>query len=340
MQMSSNAILTKVRAIFGTRLTDADYAQMARKKDVGEVAAYLKEHSSYRRALRDIRETEVHRGRLEALLKKDTFYKYAALHRYNFSSINFYNYILVRAEIDAVLERIAALSSGSREAFIADLPSYLMHRVSFSMKALADAGSFEDLLSCLAGTPYQKLLAGLPREEGGRPDSLLCEHALYSYYYQYMFQSVDRDFSGKTRKQLRDILLCEIDARNFETIYRLRHIYKKPPEAVRPLLYPYQGALKASAREAMLQTEEAGEMIRLAKLFKEAEVPDDGFVELLTHRYRYRFEKKKLRFATDAPVAMYAFSALRSIEVQNIITVIEGVRYQIPQAEILSLLIQ
>lgn len=340
MQMSSNAILTKVRAIFGQRLTAADYAQMARKKDVGEVAAYLKEHSSYRRALRDIRETEVHRGRLEALLKKDTFYKYVALHRYDFSGIDFYNYILVRAEIDAILERIAALSSGGKGAFIADLPSYLMHRVSFSMKALADAGSFEAVLSCLAGTPYQKLLAGLPLGAGGRPDSLLCEHALYSYYYQYMFQSVDRDFSGKARQQLREIFLCEIDVRNFETIYRLRHIYKKPPEEVRPLLYPYQGALKASAREAMLQAAEAGEMLRLAKLFKGEGTPDGSFIELLTHRYRFRFGKKKLRFATDAPVAMYAFLALRSMEVQNIITIIEGVRYQIPQAEILGLLIQ
>ena len=41
---SGNAILAKIRAIFGKRLTRADYAQMARKRDVGEVAALLKEN--------------------------------------------------------------------------------------------------------------------------------------------------------------------------------------------------------------------------------------------------------------------------------------------------------
>lgn len=48
---SSNAILTKVHAIFGKRLTPSDFSQMARKSDVGEVAAFLKENPSYQKAL-------------------------------------------------------------------------------------------------------------------------------------------------------------------------------------------------------------------------------------------------------------------------------------------------
>ncbi len=86
---SGNAVLTKIRAIFGKRLTRSDYAQMARKRDVGEVAALLRENASYQAALKNVRETTVHRGQLEELLKKDIFYKYSALRRYNLSDNGF-----------------------------------------------------------------------------------------------------------------------------------------------------------------------------------------------------------------------------------------------------------
>ena len=70
---SSNAILTKVHAIFGKRLTPSDFSQMTRKSDVGEVAAFLKENPSYQKALKNINETEIHRGQLESLIKKDLY---------------------------------------------------------------------------------------------------------------------------------------------------------------------------------------------------------------------------------------------------------------------------
>lgn len=335
---SSNAILTKIRAIFGQRLTDADYAQMARKKDVGEVAAYLKEHSSYRRTLEGVRETEVHRGQLEALLKKDTFYKYVSLLRYDFSGVDFYDYILVRLEIEEILRRISAIGSGRQDAYLIDLPGYLVQRTSFSLKELAAADTKEALLRCLQGTPYHKLLAGLLQKDAAL-NLLACEGALYRYYYQELLQSVDEAFSGQIRQQLRALLLCEIDARNVETVFRLRHIYKMPADAVRPLLLPWSGSLKREKLELLLRQEDAVLPAGLLRGLPEGQPPED-FIELQTHSWRYRFDQRSLRFSTDAPVCMYAFLALRDLEVENIITVIEGVRYQLPQEEVLSLLIQ
>ena len=61
---AGNAIVAKIRAIFGKRLTAADYAQMARKRDVGEVAALLKENSSYALTLNNVSQTTVHRGQM------------------------------------------------------------------------------------------------------------------------------------------------------------------------------------------------------------------------------------------------------------------------------------
>lgn len=72
---------------------------------------------------------------------------------------------------------------------------------------------------------------------------------------------------------------------------------------------------------------------------EDAHVLEEDGIEPYTNRLCYQLERRLLRFTTKAPVAMFTFLTLRRIEVQNIIMVIEGVRYQMPQDEILKMLI-
>ena len=124
---AGNAIVAKIRAIFGKRLTAADYAQMARKRDVGEVAALLKENSSYALTLKNVSETTVHRGQLEELLKKDIFYKYTVLRNYDSSGSRFYDFILVRLEIDEILRCLMLMRSHESTDFVIDMPTFLLN---------------------------------------------------------------------------------------------------------------------------------------------------------------------------------------------------------------------
>ncbi len=339
---SSNAILTKVHAIFGKRLTPSDFSQMARKNDVGEVAAFLKENPSYQKALKNINEAEIHRGQLEALIKKDLYYKYSSLRRYDFSDNGFYDFILTKVEVDEILRCLMLMNAGQTEGFIIDMPSYLMHHTSFDLMVLTRAKNFDGLIEVLMGTPYAPLLKRL-RQPDGTADYLRCEFALYSYYYQFLFDSVDRHFRGETKKVLKEIMRAEIEAHNVETIFRLKYFHHMDSEQIRPLLFPYRYHLNDEKLEKILKAKTIAEMTGIAKMNRRGEeapkgVPE-GFMEFYTHSYCYHIYKRQLHGTTKAPVAMYAFIALRNIEVQNVITVIEGVRYGQPQQEILSLLI-
>lgn len=69
-QFSSNAILSKARAMYGKRLTAADYQALLTCQSVGEVAAYLKQRTVYAQVLSGVNELTIHRGQLESLLKK------------------------------------------------------------------------------------------------------------------------------------------------------------------------------------------------------------------------------------------------------------------------------
>ena len=67
---SSNAVLAKTLAKYGKRLTDKDYASLLSCKSVSEVVTYLKNNTSYKEILKKVNEREVHRGRLELILRQ------------------------------------------------------------------------------------------------------------------------------------------------------------------------------------------------------------------------------------------------------------------------------
>ena len=336
---SSNAILTKIRAILGKRLTEADYAQMARKNDVGEVAALLKENPSYAAALRHVEETQVHRGQLEALLKKDLFYKYSALRRYDFSGQDFYDFIFKQVEIDEIIRRLLLLQSGEQVDFVVDLPSYMLGRTSFPLMDLARAKNFSEILACMPHTPYPALLKRFEQEDIQQVRVLDCEHALYSYYYQYLGQTIRKQFRGETRKQLLDIIHAEIEAQNIQAIFRLKLYSNYSADRIRPYLYPYTYKLKKQQLDALLEATDFDSMCKAFLPHEHPPVTQEDGIESYLHQFCYHLERRLLRFTTQAPVAMYTFITLRRIEVENIITVIEGVRYHMPQEEILKLLI-
>ena len=80
---SSNVILAKTRAMYGSCLKKQNYADLLACHSVGEIAAYLKQNTAYAAVLQDINETTIHRRHLEALLKRKLFLDYASLSRYD-----------------------------------------------------------------------------------------------------------------------------------------------------------------------------------------------------------------------------------------------------------------
>ena len=79
MSKTSFAVLTKARSKFGNRLTEKDYQSLLACQSVGEIMSYLKNNTHYSKALTDVSEREIHRGRLEALLRQNLFYDFVQI---------------------------------------------------------------------------------------------------------------------------------------------------------------------------------------------------------------------------------------------------------------------
>ena len=63
-----------------------------------------------------------------------------------------------------------------------------------------------------------------------------------------------------------------------------------------------------------------------------------AYVEQLMNRTKYRICRRDIRFSTHPSVVLMSYIFLMEIEVGDIITIVEGIRYQLAPDEIKSML--
>ncbi len=339
---SSNAITAKARAIYGHRLTNNNYTELLRLRSVSDVATYLKTNTSYSAYLKGINEMQIHRGQLENLLNRSRFEKYFSLCHYDFTKDKgFYRYVISNAEISVILRAIMSLNSGSPEELIITLPSFMQEYACFDFMELSKIKCFNDLLNVLEKTQYKNVLKRFSAPNGTINFSD-CELALKTHYYKMIFSFIDKYYKGKTKKELYEIVLIEIELLNLSLIYRLKRHFKKPAEEIKLQLLPFYYKINKRVLETLLESQNKQHFIdnmRLRAYNSNMKNVDFNYIEDYTKRLKYIINRKLIRFSTNAPISFYALMSLIQIEIENTIIIIEGIRYQDSPSEIQKLLI-
>lgn len=340
--LSSNAILAKARAIYGKRLKNSDYNELLRQHTVADVAAYLKSSTDYAKALSGINEVSIHRGQLENLINRSLYDKFYSLAIYDFSpNEGFYRYVITNAEVGLILRTIMLLNSDSQQDILFNLPSFIQSYICFDLLSLPKTKSFSDLLRAMQNTPYAAVLKRF-EAPNGEIDLAGCEVALKTYYYQSIFDSIEKYFKGKAKQELKEAVLIEIELMNLTLIYRLRRYFDKSSAEIRSRLLPFRYKLTDRALTQLLEAKEKDGFVRDMRLSiysGKMRGVSFNYIEDYTKRLRYLISRQLLRFSTNATVVFFSFMTLTRIEIENITTVIEGIRYQNPSSEIQKLLI-
>lgn len=337
--LSSNVVLAKARAMYGRRLTPQSYQELLACRSVSEIAAYLKSRTSYGKILSGINENDIHRGRLESLLRQRVFEDCASLCRYEISvGEHFSQYLLERAEIEQIIHSVSHLMAGSPEEYLFNMPEYLNRHTRIDLMALGRIKSFDDLLQAVARTPYHSLLQRF-RPAAGQPlDYFGIEKALYQYLYSQVFSIIQKSTHGETQRELYELFNAYIDIQNYTYIVRLKFNYHSGPDFIRSSLLPF-GTLRERHIDALLEAEtpqKAREALEKTSLGKRIRNVDAS--EFLMTRVEYLICRHKIRFSTHPVVVMLSYVFLMEIELHDITNIIEGIRYQVPSDEIASLL--
>lgn len=340
---SANAVLAKARAKYGRRLTDKDYANLLSCKSVAEVVSYLKNNTYYETVLGKINERDVHRGRLELILKQKLFEDFYSLCLYTKGSgEHFAQYILQRNEIEQIVHFLTLLSSNSAEEYIFSMPTYFKSHTSLNLDALSKARSYEQFFTALAGSPYEKLMSEFKPMRDQHINIAFVENKLYKFCYANLYNSINKYSSGAERKALLSTFNSIMDYVNFVRVLRLKRYYHESPEVTASFLFPYgnmskktlgrlcRAATSAEVFEAINDTS-LGRSIKKFNYVYAGEIDNIGV---------YKITKKNIHFSSFPLVVMLSYVFVMDTEYKNIVSIIEGIRYNVDPSKLETIVIR
>lgn len=343
MSNTSFAVLTKARSKYGRRLTEKDYTGLLACQSVAEVMSYLKSYTHYSAALRDINERDVHRGRLETMLRQELFYEFDSLCRYDSSvSAGFSQYVIQNIEIEQIIRFLTLLSSNSTEKFIYQFPAYFSKHTEIDIDRLANAKNYQEFLNVLSKTKYIDILSKYTPDNKGRLPISDIETSLFECVLTDMQSLIKKKTQGEERRELLEMFSTLVDYNNFSRILRLKKYFNLSPEDIKKSLLTPFCDIKPVALEMMCKAESSAEVFSVMQTTHEGKLINKiGYVYAsdISPRVKYKLAKKNMYFSNCPAVVMISYMFAAEIELMNVISLIEGVRYNLDSKKIQSLLI-
>lgn len=340
------ATVAKIRAMYGNRVTAEDYAELVTKQSVADIADYLKKNTHYRNILASVDVNTIHRGFLESLLQRYNFEMYGRITGFErIGRQEFYNFKMISAEIDIILSCIRFINADS-DGHIESIPIYLNGMTSFDLIEIAKVRSFAELLEFLKKTNYYELLKDVPVDENGHIDCGKCEYILRSYYYEGLAEA-SKHYRKAEADKLDLMIMTDIDLINIINAYRMKEFFGSDEKEIFDKTFSFEGRM-SNAKLAELYSSDSGEEFikRFSKTYYGRVIAENGLdskdiddLELAANRLRYKYAKAALRDSQAASVSVFAFMFLMGVEVHNLISIIEGVRYGVPSKQIEALII-
>ena len=337
---SSNAIVAKIRSVYGKMLTSDDLKEMVSKRSVAEVADLLRSTERYSAKLRDVDPNTIHRALLERLLAEHCFETYQRFCEFQgYENKPFYDFLVRKNECAQMISLVNAVNCGLTESFVQQVPGYVLSSSKIDFLALASCSSIEELTAALKGTVYYKVFRNFRYGEDGRFDFPDAEIKLRTRFYNGLAEDIKKSFGSDSAELLR-LIGIETDVINIINSYRLKAFFGYEPERIKHSMLPYSHMGKKSLRKLYESSEPQDMMRQIEKsVYGKYVSTGDRNVEDGLRRRALEIMKHSLAKTTSAPVALYAFMYICENEIRNIVRIIEGVRYDVDPALIFGMLI-
>lgn len=341
---TANSITAKTHALYGQKLNDKNYSDLLSCKTVGEVAAYLKTRTAYGDVLGNVTAAALHRTQLETILKRRLFDRYVSLCRYEMSiGQDFYRYFIIKGDIEQIITCLRLLSTENPHDYLLVMSDFFNSHTDIDLYALAAAKNMKDVLSALEGSPYKKIIEPFYTEDLDHISITQIESALENYMRDTVKRFTVKAFSAKDSKEILDFFRAKIDLQNICRLYRVKSFYKSTNQKFLPITAEYDfSLLKKGTIDEMINAESREELLEILKTTvygKDFAKFNFTYIEDYIQRVFYYRCLRNFRFSTNPYVTMLCYTYLAETEVNNIIHIIEGIRYNVPPEEISALLI-
>ncbi|MBQ7131707.1 MAG: V-type ATPase subunit [Oscillospiraceae bacterium] len=338
-----NATIAKARALWGKRLREEDYKRLAGFTSVTDVAEYLYENTYYRDALSGVDLRTIHRGYLESLIRTSALNRYLNLCDFQkLSNRPFFEFYLKSYEINELMRFVMYFNSGSTEHFLSKVPTFLLKDASFDIHALSKAQTKDELLAVIRHTPYYDIINEAGLDSKNRINYPRCEVLLRTYYLTRLRSIVEKTIDNSERDELIMQINQQIDLINIINSYRLKAFFDLDNSAVMERMLPFKGRMSNDQKQKLMSAENIDEYLSAFShsiYGRQLGYEKALFFEENISRLRMVSAKRGLMSARGVSSCLYCLDYLFGIEADNIVTIIEGIRYKKPYDVIMNYVI-
>lgn len=333
MDAQYSAVAAKLKAMHARALSDEDFEQLLSKNSVNDICAYLKSTDGYCGCLAEVDEHNVHRGEIEILLENELVDKYVRL--YNFmdhSKREILQFWFMRYELEFLKREIRHIYT--HEAVSDDavdksrFDSFFRTHTKINRDIMRSAASLSDCIEACRETPYAQALR---RAENIDADFFSMGMMMDRMYYAGVWKTINLQLDKSQRELIRMHFGTKIDLHNLMWIYREKKYFSFANELIFTYLLPVRYRLSEDLIRNMVLADTPERMVEEARKTVYGELFDrleDGiFIEENYRRITYKTVKNIFVNHTDSMAAVYAYLALKEIEIDKITTIIEGIRY-------------
>ena len=350
---SCHSLTAKCHAMLGRLLTDDDYNKLLTLGSLRDIASYLSGHAVYAEYFSDTSAARMPRRRLEQSVRRALISDYLKL--YTFLTGDEKKYIALsmsKFELETLLgiwRSINHRDAGNAESYSAETMAVFTDNINIfkhyyentnlvdiALLAAALENADRDMFAeAIAESKYAHIFENHMNSEVA-DDFTQLEVFLYNRYYLDLYSSAAK-FSGVTCESLEYVVQVQADLTNLSRISRMIHNFNAPAERVIPMLMPLRGRIRDEDMQILMTlTDKKDFYDRLEETYYGKKQSFYGYVtfsEYLT-QYLYRYYRSRIwRNDTGFFIAI-CYLYLKNVEINNIIYLVEGIRYNMPPDQI------
>jgi len=332
------AVSGKTRAMAGKLLKPHDYQEIMLKRSVNEVAAYLKYNTHYSAVLADVNEADIHRGQLENILRHEYINDYVKLMRFSSGSQKaFVNLLYMKMEIESIKLLMRLFEAGNADqSLLEESLTFLSRNEELDIPKLALSKSLEEFLAGLKGTDYAEVMR--PYVAVGQDTRLFhLEMALDLYYFRKVQEMASGLLHGEDKRLALEFNGIEIDVFNIFWIYRIKTFYHFDKELIYTYIVPYYYRIKRTTIDDLVAAKNLDEFRQVLERTSYARLFDGegpGAYERRYGEFLYELHRKRFVHQSFSITCIISYLKLKEFELNNIISIIEGIRYKLAPEEI------
>lgn len=330
------ALNTKIRVLSRNILSDYDYKEILKKKNVNRVLDYLKNNTKYNFDFGD----EYNLDKVEICFQKNLINQYSKI--MSFLPIKYkkiFKALLVRYEIENIKKRIRLIDNGEKNTFENKINSKYFQ---INIDTEKNYYKLSEFIETLKNTPYYKILKNHLNQKNRL---FYMEMSLDIYYFNNLEKKIKKILKKNKKNTILEVLGKNSDLLNIQWIYRALKYYELNSEELMNYVLLTGYHFKYDKLKALCYSKSVNEFIKRVKNSEYHFIfdKDEDFelaMEKNVEKYIYHLFKK-LNQANDMDFnkAIYYLHQVE-YEMRDLFTILESKKYNLENKKIKDLLVR